>query len=305
VIPPPVEVSELKRLVAEELRKDRERILLFYKGAVLLDDSRLSDYNIHNGSTIDMHYLHVGSKPATYLLSPKALKNIYASVILCSSWSFSVVDPVVDVVKYSDPAWSSVSWDINIHKNGVIKPKESRYPCDHLSWQAVCNGKYPELTPNDGKGTIVLAFDDLLPYLDELLPNLCLTRQMCMDFLGYWLYAFQAIRDAGLHIKFRFVSLQELLNLAQLEIMDHHGGNCPDATSRVFLLFGGTQASVDYNSFQALDQAREIDWAKEIGLDIRGMRDEDAFRVIEWGGMEVPHTRSAREGEEARPVEVD
>jgi hypothetical protein len=93
---------------------------------------------------INMHYLHVGSKPATYLLSPKRYRT---SIILCSSWSFSVVNPVVDVIK--DPEWSSVAWDINIHKTGGIKHKGSLYPCDHLSWRAVCNGKHSELTPND------------------------------------------------------------------------------------------------------------------------------------------------------------
>ena len=57
----------------------------------------------------------------------------------------------------------------------------------------------------------------------------------------------------------------------------------PDVVTRVFLLFKG----VGEEQAQGWRKVDEVDWVKEVGVEVEQARDEKRFRVLEWGGMEV------------------
>ncbi|KAK7948851.1 uncharacterized protein PG986_009737 [Apiospora aurea] len=125
-----------------------------------------------------------------------------------------------------------------------------------------------------------LAFEKFIGRLDTVLEELSLTPAMRTEFVVYWLPAFRRIRDRGQHIKFTFVPQETFAKAAVLKISGVSGP--PKAFSRVFMLFS------------AVDPARNeptmdtpMDWVRHVGQDREAMQDPDAFRVLEWGGMEL------------------
>ena len=67
----------------------------------------------------------------------------------------------------------------------------------------------------------------------------------------------------------------------------------PDVVVRIFMLFQGVQpADVGYwSEAQARVQKDVSHWRKVVGLpqaQVDQLRDQSLFRVLEWGGMEVP-----------------
>lgn len=68
----------------------------------------------------------------------------------------------------------------------------------------------------------------------------------------------------------------------------------PKAVARVFMLFRGVNhdctKDCDKQHEYGTELPSEVDWTSVIGLDVDGMKDESAFRVVEWGGMEVTMT---------------
>ncbi|KAK8086253.1 hypothetical protein PG994_001227 [Apiospora phragmitis] len=100
---------------------------------------------------------------------------------------------------------------------------------------------------------------------------------MRTEFIVYWLPAFQRIRDRNLYIRFTFVPQAAFAKAAVIKL---RGVEPPKTISRVFMLFSGVDpASTELDT--------TVDWVSHIGQDQEAMKDTKAFRVLEWGGMEV------------------
>lgn len=71
--------------------------------------------------------------------------------------------------------------------------------------------------------------------------------------------------------------------------------------NRIFMLFGAVDTTTGPENFSKWRGQRSemqditgINWAKKIGLDVAGLRDETTFRAMEWGGMEVHNVEERR-----------
>ncbi|RYP92672.1 hypothetical protein DL770_001185 [Monosporascus sp. CRB-9-2] len=261
---------------------------------------------IEDGDIIEVRRGILGGRPAIYLLSPISLQAVKVSVVLRPEWDFTVLYPLAPMTKSVDNSTSTVSWTVSVQPDGTLTQHSTGRQSSYLFWEArSVLSSTPRLLPAGGFNlafdpsnptvffepwhvSVTLPFDSLEQYLGDVLQSLTLTPAMCTEFIVYWLPSFQRIRDRGQHIRFTFVPQEAFNKAAELKIE----GAIPKAVARVFMLFGGVvkQESRDPDADYQLiiEDACHIDWPGVIGLDIWGMEDEAAFRVLEWGGMEVP-----------------
>ncbi|RYP17105.1 hypothetical protein DL765_004724 [Monosporascus sp. GIB2] len=206
----------------------------------------------------------------------------------------------------ADNSTTTVSWTVSVEPDGTLTQHGTGRQSSYLFWEArgllsstsrlLSSGEHdsafdpsnPTVFFERWHANITLPFDCFEPYLDSVLQSLTLTPAMRTEFIVYWLPSFHRIRDRGQDIRFTLVPQEAFNKAAELRVE----GAVPKAVARVFMLFGGVEkkeSSDPYADYQtSAEDARDIDWPGVIGLDIRGMKDEAAFRVLEWGGMEVP-----------------
>ena len=120
---------------------------------------------------------------------------------------------------------------------------------------------------------VPLPFSNLSPYLNTTLKRLWLPTAVWNDFITYWL--------SKLAIHFLPQSAYE--RAAKLDVKPK-----PDVVTRVFMLFRGVAAedAEEKMWYAARTRVGEVDWVEVIGVHV-GARDENRFRVLEWGAMEV------------------
>lgn len=246
-----------------------------------------------------------GGKPAIYLLSPSPLQSVMVSVSLCPEWEFTVTYPITHKSKPADTLTSAVTWAVSVQADGTLVNEHTGRQSSYLFWEASsvptdrthlspAKEHNPAFNPANASDfltsdytTATLPFEQFEPYLESVLDGLTLNPAMRTEFIVYWLPSFQRIRDRGEDIQFTFVPQDAFDKAATLTI----SGAVPKAVARVFMLFRGVQHD-ELNGLKRqhrsnLKLAYKINWPRIIGLDIHGMEDESAFRVLEWGGMEV------------------
>jgi hypothetical protein len=140
------------------------------------------------------------------------------------------------------------------------------------------NPANPSLVPENAA---VLAFTCFLAHLDRALTSLGLHVSARNDFITYWLPHFVRIRDRGQDVAFRFLPQPEYEYAARLYVTP-----APEVVTRVFMLFGGVSAG-DQAWTGGYHRADTMDWKDVVGVRDDAW-DESKFRVLEWGGMEVP-----------------
>ncbi|KAH8908727.1 hypothetical protein BR93DRAFT_976850 [Coniochaeta sp. PMI_546] len=291
---------------AEGIPPDQTQLV--FAGKRLVDGKAFEDYGIHDGSTIHLVLTLRGGKPAIYLLSPVLLEDVNVSVTLSPQWSFTVLYPLAKPVTDAKHNTSRVEWIVSV-QGETISDYSTGTKCSYLFWEAetgkssaalpvtaadthaangsgeVFNPSTPSLMPENA---CVLSFEDFVPCLECILEGLCLTPAMRTEFIIYWLPRFQHIRDQGLYIAFRFVSQDAFNRAARLEIT---GCPPPTAIARIFMLFGGVSPLEPGSPWGGTTctrtEAQSFDWAKTIEFDVNSW-DRRNFRVLEWGGMEVP-----------------
>ena len=86
------------------------------------------------------------------------------------------------------------------------------------------------------------------------------------------------------HLAFRFLPQASYEEAAPLEISPS-----PDVTTRVFMIFTGVTEEELQNWTAASCRASEdvVHWRKIVGVDLERSSDNNLFRVLEWGGMEI------------------
>lgn len=284
----------------------RQQMIVF-AGKQLEVGHALARYGIQGGSSLHLVLRLKGGKPAIYFLSRTPVPLVSANVELIPEWVFSVFYPQVEVFGTgTNQDKSNVTWNFSIDEEGYIVGRDSTKHT-YLFWEAESASQKtgtavdssafspakPFVTPGN---SVVLCFADAIKYLERTLQQLKLTVAMRHEFMVYWMPHFLKIRDANLDIAISFVNQEAYNKAATLTVTPE-----PATIGRVFMLFGGvhTKAAGSQEwgySWEAwkgkklsLDQAfRQVDWVDKIGLDINGLEDESKFRVLEWGGMEVP-----------------
>lgn len=281
---------------------------LLFEGQRLRDDDTPAWLEMGDYETIDLHLVHRGGKPAIYLLSATPLETVTVSVSLQPEWDFTVLYPLTTKTKHDPKSTSEITWVVSVQTDGTLVNRLTGRQSSYLFWEAITIPSHMlRLSPSDERGptfhpanplalftsshTIVtLPFETFEPYLDSVLEILTLTPAMRTEFIVYWLPSFQNIRDRGQDIQFTFVPQDAFNKAATLTI----SGAVPKAVARVFMLFRGVNhdctKDCDKQHEYGTELLSEVDWTSAVGLDVDGMKDESAFRVLEWGGMEVTMT---------------
>ncbi|CAE6507116.1 unnamed protein product [Rhizoctonia solani] len=128
--------------------------------------------------------------------------------------------------------------------------------------------------------SVLLPFDKVTGYIDDVLLALGLHIEARTSFITYWL------PDMSKHafIALRFLPQDEYEKAAPLDVSP-----APQVVTRVFMLFRGVEeAQIEYwTDAVAMAQKDASVWRDIVGVDIARARDNTLFRVLEWGGMEV------------------
>ncbi|RYP25394.1 hypothetical protein DL767_008416 [Monosporascus sp. MG133] len=298
--------EKVMRCLSERLNLSPQNFVCFYEGYRLQPSDTFDSVGIEHGDIIKVRKGLLGETPAIYLLSPISLQGVKVSVMLRPEWDFTVVYPLVPTTKSVDNTTSTVSWTVSVQPDGTLTHQSTGRGISYLVWEArsllsstprlISAGEHdsafdpsnPMVFFEPWHVSVTLPFERLEPYLDSVLQSLTLTPAMRTEFIVYWLPSFQRIRDRGQDIRFTFVPQEAFNKAAELKIE----GAIPKAVARVFMLFGGVEnqesRAPDAGYQPSTEDTCDIDWPRVIGLDIWGMKDEAAFRVLEWGGMEVP-----------------
>ncbi|KAJ8291278.1 hypothetical protein OF846_005321 [Rhodotorula toruloides] len=180
------------------------------------------------------------------------------------------------------------SWTVSAQPDGSLVDLASGLELKYLFWEAEAY-KTASSTPShlafdpsnpslDASNGCALPFAAFLAHLDQTLAALSLHTAARNDFITYWLSHFTRIRDAGQHIGFRSLAQDDYERATHLDVDPK-----PDVVTRVFLLFKG----VDAGQTSEWKKPDEVDWVKEVGVQVDKAEDKSLFRVLEWGGMEV------------------
>ncbi|KAF6813244.1 ubiquitin [Colletotrichum sojae] len=265
-----------------------------FEGQRMSDEDTPGALEAEPGNNIEVDTGRYDGKPAIFLMSPVRLDSASVQVTLSPHWKFSTIYPLVEPV-LQNGNWSSVSWQVSADPNGTLKDAATGVECSYLYWEAKTTSDIPasprvssEYPFNPqcpdfsrmGRNACILPFSDFIPYLDRTLTMLTLSPVMRPEFMVYWLPKFQHIRDRGYDIAFDFVHQAAFEKVAKLSVDPQ-----PQTVARIFLLFDETaKGGSEHLSLAELDA---IDWPAKIGMDADGMRDQEAFRVLEWGGMQT------------------
>ncbi|KAJ3494323.1 hypothetical protein NLJ89_g10833 [Agrocybe chaxingu] len=98
----------------------------------------------------------------------------------------------------------------------------------------------------------------------------------------YWLPSILKHKHVALH----FLPQSAYERAAPLDVSPK-----PDVVTRVFMLFKGVDNhALDHWSVAKAKAAEDVNWWRNVvGVDLDRAMDASLFRVLEWGGMEVPH----------------
>ncbi|KAG8896242.1 hypothetical protein FRC01_011933 [Tulasnella sp. 417] len=131
-------------------------------------------------------------------------------------------------------------------------------------------------SPSD---SVLIQAKDVPTYLDKALKALTLHAEARTSFITFWL-------PSLLHHQFvalKFIPQASFERAAPLDITPR-----PDVVTRIFMLFHGVKASDVSHWQRAESRASESPelWRQVVGVE-DSEADANAFRVVEWGGMEV------------------
>lgn len=87
------------------------------------------------------------------------------------------------------------------------------------------------------------------------------------------------------YVALRFLEQSSYESAAHLDIIPK-----PDVITRVFMLFRGVGSHDLALWTEAEERVKTMNvdtWRSIVGINAEGMRRDELFRVLEWGGMEV------------------
>ncbi|KAG1749578.1 hypothetical protein EDD22DRAFT_263502 [Suillus occidentalis] len=268
-----------------------------WRGEIMRGDRSIGSYDIKNGNSINLQLrLDLGSmrvaKPVIYLFSPSDI-DVSVKLSLIPEWSLSVIYPVVTTEDHGQ----RLEWNVRTHQDGCLTEHNSGLDVSYLFWEAEANLEAfprslaskpqpvdtfnPMFNSLDDTDSIVIPVDRVTVYLDKSLKALGLHTEARTSFITYWLPSILKHE----YIALRFVSQVAYERAASLSISPQ-----PDIVTRVFMLFRGIPKEHLANWSNAQMQAEKdvAWWVDVVGVDPAKAGDVALFRVLEWGGAEVP-----------------
>ncbi|KAG1812598.1 uncharacterized protein BJ212DRAFT_459416 [Suillus subaureus] len=263
-------------------------------GIVMRGNRSIESYNIKDGHSIILRVRkrHLCKKPVIYLYSPSDI-DVSVKISLIPEWTLSVIYPVVATEDHGQ----RLEWNVRTHQDGSLTEHNSGLDVSYLFWEAETNlqafPQSPAFEPQsvdtfnpissslDDMDSIVIPADKASVYLDKSLKVLGLHTEARTSFITYWLPSILKHE----YIALRFVSQAAYERAASLSISPQ-----PDVVTRVFMLFRGIPKEHLANWSNAQTQAEKdvAWWVGVVGVDPARAGDVTLFRVLEWGGMEVP-----------------
>ncbi|KAH6904691.1 hypothetical protein BKA70DRAFT_1507276 [Coprinopsis sp. MPI-PUGE-AT-0042] len=178
----------------------------------------------------------------------------------------------------------TVSWKMRTLPKGNLHDTQTGMNVSYLSWEADTTAAIETFVPNrpslHDSNYALVSLRQLTPYLDKALLALGIHTAARTSFITYWLPSFNKHKNIAL----RFLPREVYEKAAPLDVQPK-----PDVIARVFLLFEGVEdADLEYWLGSAQQADGPVDfWAVAVGIDKARVLDSSAFRVIEWGGMEI------------------
>ncbi|KIO32159.1 hypothetical protein M407DRAFT_115632 [Tulasnella calospora MUT 4182] len=298
-----MKIEEISGVIVDDQR-------LIFAGLQLQDGRTLNDYLIPSGATIHVVYRLRGAKPVIYLFPPMSI-GAKVQLSLVSQWSLSAVYPRPIKGSFKEGRSSQTAeWDVVAQPSGTMTVKGSSEEFAYIFWEAETEfrndlpnspptsrspsprpgARLKTLRPRDGfvPGTtrcsphdsVVLSVHDVPPYLEEVLLALGFHTDARTSFITYWLPSF--LRHE--HLALRFVPQIDFEASAPLDIDPK-----PDVVTRVFMLFEGipTDRLAEWEEARERSSADVEMWKEIVGVEDARQGDQNLFRVLEWGGMEV------------------
>ncbi|KAH6904679.1 hypothetical protein BKA70DRAFT_1565649 [Coprinopsis sp. MPI-PUGE-AT-0042] len=284
----------------EGIPPDDQRLI--FRGAQLKENNRtLLSYGVRKEATIHLVLRLRGDKPVIYVYPP-AGKTVEAQVNLSlgPEWEFSAIYPVVPAKARPDGG-QTVAWTVTTLPDGNLRETQTGLDVSYLYWEAdtTAVGLWsppPSPLANESGhaietfipsrpslhdlNSVLVARQELTPYLDKVLLALGLHTEARTSFITYWLPSFNKHKNIAL----RFLPQEAYEKAAPLDVQPK-----PDVIARIFMLFQGvidTDLGYWCGAVERAKEPVEI-WADVVGIDKGRVLDSSALRVIEWGGMEV------------------
>ncbi|KAG9080764.1 hypothetical protein FS749_007900, partial [Ceratobasidium sp. UAMH 11750] len=195
----------------------------------------------------------------------------------------------------------SVTWFVDAEPDGALLDQRTSREVTYLFWEAhskpvlplspACSRPASPVVGSPGTfdpsrpivtpaNSVVLPFDKVTEYIDDVLMSLGLHTEARCSFITYWLPDLQRHE----HLALRFLPQVEYEAAAPLSVTP-----APDVTTRVFMLFRGVEEG-ELEAWVDAEEKANGDpsvWREVVGVDIEKAEDAGLFRVLEWGGMEV------------------
>ncbi|KAG8911027.1 hypothetical protein FRC01_005972 [Tulasnella sp. 417] len=315
---PSDDICTLKRQIHALLGMPVDQQSLLFGWKHLEDDRTLAYYSIKSGAVLRVVQIFRGGKPVIYLYPP-VQTNAKVRLSLVPQWSLSAVypQPIKGTFKEGESS-RTAEWDVVAQPSGMMAVKGSSTEVAYIFWEAETesHNHLPESPPisrsstpllGAGPGTmhprvgfvpgttkcsphdsVVLSLQDVPPYLEKTLLALGLHTEARTSFItlglgpqrSYWLPSFLKHEFLAL----RFIPQVDYEASAPLDFDPK-----PDVVTRVFMLFEGvpTDRLAEWEEARQRSSADVNMWKGIVGVEDTRQRDQNLFRVLEWGGMEV------------------
>ncbi|KAI5829753.1 hypothetical protein K523DRAFT_241420 [Schizophyllum commune Tattone D] len=259
-------------------------------------DRVLQDYGIREGSLIDLVFKLRGGKPIIYLFSPRTVEAT-VRLSLTRNWSLSAIYPIVPIANKDEG--QTLEWKVQTRADGPLRELNTGLDVSYLFWEALTNKVVdsppsspvigtarevfrPGVTGVSNEDSVLLPVADVMSYLDKALAALGLHVEARTSFITYWLP--DMLKHT--HVALRFLDQVAYAHAAPLDVSPN-----PDVVTRIFMLFRGVKEA-ELGEWEGA-HAKAADsinmWREVVGVHLEETLDENLFRVIEWGGMEVFH----------------
>ncbi|KAG8710119.1 hypothetical protein FRC08_017588 [Ceratobasidium sp. 394] len=303
-VEPADQISDLKNKIQDQEGIPPCEQRLIFAGIQLEDQWIVTDCGIRHESTVHLTPRLRGGKPVIYLFPPVPMTEVRVQLSLVQTWEFSALYPCTPISSGPCQALDlgeSVTWLVDAKPDGTLLDHRTRREVTYLFWEAHTKPALP-LSPACSRpaspaldlpkafdpsrpivtpaNSVVLPFNKVAGYIDDVLISLGLHTEARCSFITYWLPDLQRHE----HLALRFLPQAEYEAAAPLSVTP-----APDVTTRVFMLFRGVEegeleAWVDAEAKANGDPSA---WLEIVGVDIEKAEDAGLFRVLEWGGMEV------------------